>query len=454
MNRVIISLLALSAIAFAAPAQGPAAYARPLGTKTLYTPGADTDAPIPDGYTAFFINYVGRHGARHATGTNEFSRLDQFLHEAETAGMLLPEGKRLAKMVHIIYEVEKNYPSGTLTEVGEAEQYRIGKDMGDRYPDVVRQPDNCLQIMSTPEIRTVQSAEYFLKGLASPSTCVEHTPDDSVRLRFFSLSPTYKSFEKKGAWRLAQTKLETADSYHTAGLSLLHRLFDSSLTAKLEAGAFETFPTPNAVMTAIYAAAVTAPGLRAELIKAGHKPEDADVFSILSVKEATELAFVDGAKDYFVKGPGLDAAGIQVRVAAPLLADFIQSTDQWLASGKSGADLRFAHAETIAPFAALMGCEGSAISVADPAHYDQVWNCAQVMGYSANIQWIFYRPRDGKGDYLLKVLYNEHAIHLPVVTRQFPYYSWKDVRAYYLQKLHELNADPGRDMFTYLKDLQ
>ena len=100
--------------------------------------------------------------------------------------------------------------------------------------------------------------------------------------------------------------------------------------------------------------AVLAPGLKEELHLAGYQPEDVNIFSLLSPQEAAQLDFVDAARDYFVKGPGLDAEGIQVRVAAPLLADFIVSSDQWLADGKKGADLRFAHAETIAPLAAIM----------------------------------------------------------------------------------------------------
>ena len=34
-------------------------------------------------------------------------------------------------------------------------------------------------------------------------------------------------------------------------------------------------------------------------------------------------------------------------------------------------------------------------------------------------------------DILVKVLLNEHEVHIPVATTQFPYYRWTDVRAYY-----------------------
>src|ERR1700761_5738329 len=148
-----LSALACSALCLAASAQDNK-YDPPLGTKTLYRPGNDTDAPAPEGYSPFFINYVGRHGARHATGGGEFVRLERCLQEAADAGALSPEGIRLQKMIAAIAAVERKYPAGTLTAIGESEQSTIGKDMGDRYPDVVRRPDDCLEIVTTPELRT------------------------------------------------------------------------------------------------------------------------------------------------------------------------------------------------------------------------------------------------------------------------------------------------------------
>lgn len=464
MNWKKIAPFALPALVYAtitASAQN-GTYNPPLGTKTLYVAGKDTDAPAPAGYAPFFINYIGRHGARHATGTTELQRLDSFLQEAADAGALLPDGQRLQGMIKILLQVENKYPAGRLTAIGEAEQFRIGQDMGQAYPDVVRQSDDCLQVMSTSEARTVQSAQQFLKGLASQSNCITRTPDDSIRLRFFSLSPAYRDFEKKGAWKQAQARLESADSYQSANAAILRRLLDTAWAAQLRQGLLLTFRTPGAFTMAMYAAAVLAPGLKEELRLAGYRPEDADIFSLLSPQEAAALDFVDAARDYFVKGPGLDPEGIQVRVAAPLLADFIQSSDQWLADSKKGADLRFAHAETIAPLAAIMGCEGADSAVTDPFRYAEVWRSDRLMGYSANIQWVFYRhgsggsdsPPGNADDCLLKVLYNERPIHLPVATTQYPYYSWKQVREYYLRKLHTLDADPGRDMYSYLRALR
>lgn len=427
-------------------------YVPPLGTKTLYRPGNDTDAPAPAGYSPFFINYVGRHGARHATGDGEFLRLQRCLQEAADAGALEPEGIRLQRMIAAIAAVEKKYPAGTLTAIGESEQYTIGKDMGDRYPDVVRRPDDCLEIVTTPELRTVQSAEQFLKGLASSAGCVTRSANDSIRLRFFSLSPAYAAFVKKGDWHKAQEQLESSPTCRQVDEAILRRFFRADWVPKLVQGQVEGFARPDAFVMAVYAAAVIAPGLRQELQLLGYRPEDADIFSLLTAQEASELDLIDAAKDFFVKGPGLDSMGIQTRVAAPLLADFIESADRWLAAGHKGADLRFAHAETIAPIAALMGCEGAATAIVDPLQYGRVWHADRVMGYSANIQWVFYR--DASDNVLVKVLYNERPVMLPISTESFPYYSWNKLRDYYLHKLQTLDLAPGEDMYAWLQRLK
>ena len=52
-----------------------------------------------------------------------------------------------------------------------------------------------------------------------------------------------------------------------------------------------------------------------------------------------------------------------------------------------------------------------------------------------NIQLIFYRPKKGNGDILVKALLNERETTLPVKTDSHPYYKWADLRQYYLDKL-------------------
>jgi hypothetical protein len=54
---------------------------------------------------------------------------------------------------------------------------------------------------------------------------------------------------------------------------------------------------------------------------------------------------------------------------------------------------------------------------------------------ACNIQFVFYRPVNGKGDILFKVLRNENEATLPIKAVTGPYYRWQDFKDYFLKKL-------------------
>lgn len=421
-----ILLIAAGLVVFYAPVA-----AQTLGSKTPYT--APTALPVvpPPGYTPFFINHVGRHGARHVTSLKELTALDHMLDSAS----LSPDGQRLRKMVRSILEVEKQYTPGSLSQVGKEEQYNIGWRMALHFPTLVA---DGISVTTTKEARTIQSAECFLKGVGRDGDGEPRL--DSVHLRFFSLAPAYVAFEKKGPWKDALERLETDPATTTVDDALVHRVFTGA------------YPDARAFATAFYAAASITAGLTAEIKAAGLRSEDVDLFSLLLPGEAERLVLVDDAKDFLVKGPGVDAEGIQVRDAVPLLADFLNTAHEHLAGGRPGIDLRFAHAETIAPIAALMGLEGASTADTDLARYPDVWRTDRVMVYSGNIQWVFFR-KTGADD-LVEVLFNETPVHIPVLTAQFPFYRWHDVQTFYMDKLRRLGVDPHGDMYAYLLNLR
>ena len=54
------------------------------------------------------------------------------------------------------------------------------------------------------------------------------------------------------------------------------------------------------------------------------------------------------------------------------------------------------------------------------------------------MQLIFYRPKRGQGDILVKALLNEREVTLPVTPTATPYYyRWDDLRAYWTKKLSD-----------------
>ena len=190
-----------------------------------------------------------------------------------------------------------------------------------------------------------------------------------------------------------------------------------------------------------------------ELKAAGH-PDDREGLGAAFDKNGLEwLEFRNGAADFLEKGPGFDSVGIQVKVAAPLLVDIINSLDRAVGKADSpDAVLRFTHAEAIAPLAALLGIRGASSPVKSVYHYHDHWRAGDVIPLSANIQWILYAG--DSGSYLVKVLLNEREAVLPVATGQWPYYSWEALRAYYAAKLGALDVQLGGNMQEYLRGLE
>ena len=63
------------------------------------------------------------------------------------------------------------------------------------------------------------------------------------------------------------------------------------------------------------------------------------------------------------------------------------------------------------------------------------WVNYQIFPMGSNIQLIFYKPKKGNGDILMKALLNENEVTLPLTPVTGPYYRWTDFRDYYTKKL-------------------
>lgn len=149
-------------------------------------------------------------------------------------------------------------------------------------------------------------------------------------------------------------------------------------------------------------------------------------FADVPAKEGDVFAWILDMEDFYEKGPSYAGQDETYRIAQPLLDDFFASIDERVAGGTTAATFRFAHAETIMPFAALIGAPGSTQqapavenprSVADVYNYqNNEWRGESVTPMAANIQWdVATRdgidPETGK-DYtpLIRMLYNEEEV--------------------------------------------
>ena len=149
-------------------------------------------------------------------------------------------------------------------------------------------------------------------------------------------------------------------------------------------------------------------------------------FADVPAEEGDVFAWILDMEDFYEKGPSYAGQDETYRIAQPLLDDFFASIDERVAGGDTAATFRFAHAETIMPFAALIGAPGSTQqapavenpqSVADVYNYqNNEWRGESVTPMAANIQWdVATRdgidPETGKAyTPLIRMLYNEEEV--------------------------------------------
>ncbi len=148
-------------------------------------------------------------------------------------------------------------------------------------------------------------------------------------------------------------------------------------------------------------------------------------FADVPAEEGDVFAWILDMEDFYEKGPSYAGQDETYRIAQPLLDDFFASIDERVAGGDTAATFRFAHAETIMPFAALIGAPGSTQqapavvepqSVDDVYNYNNEWRGETVTPMAANIQWdVATRdgidPETGKAyTPLVRMLYNEEEV--------------------------------------------
>ena len=421
-----------------------------LGTKTPYIAPGVRPTPPPAGYLPVFINYVGRHGARFLTKSGPDQAVLQELERADRAHALTPLGVRLLGIVERLCRIEQGQYEN-ITLLGAAEQQAIGERLLEGYPSVFA--GRGMEAVVTFKARTRQSADAFMRAFPGYKGAVHFSRKaDSLDalLRFYDLSPGYQRYKKSPAVKAALDTLDRDPRTAAMAAAVCGRLFRQGYRVS-EALVF---------MDNLYDIYSVQYSMTEEIKAAGYVADSVDVGVALDGRDLDWEDFRSGAQDFLEKGPGRDPLGIQVKVAAPLLADLVRTTDAAAGGvgerdaggvGGSGATdgiFRFTHAEAISPLASLLGIPEASVPAAGIYHYREHWRAERIIPLSANIQWIVYS--NGR-DQLVRILLNEREVRLPVAGAQGPYYRWADLRAYCIKRLELAGAGLQGDMLEYLR---
>lgn len=403
-------------------AETPASTDGGFTSKTPYSPGqriADYQAP-PTGYSPVYTESVARHGSR-ALSSLKYDDLSLQLWElAEAENALTSVGKELGPALRDLMAANKKLGYGNLSGLGVTEHRQLGARVTERLPqlfDAIAAQQGTITLTSSGVDRAVDSAENFAQGLtgAFPAVAGDVAPvtTDADLLYFHDsdANADYKDYEDSDP-RLKAVDDQIADLPRTREVSrhMMLRLYSEDFVNRLSAGEFSLVDRGKGSSTIDNEVDAAYMLYNTYIITPGMAEEGKWNFErFIEPADAQWLAYTNDAEDFYAKGPGFTGEDVTYRMATVLRDEFLRGLQEHTgAAAVPGADFRFAHAETIIPFAALLKLPGSTVSQAEGDLYtyaNNPWRGAQVSPMAANVQWDVFGGPDGKR--LVRMLYNE-----------------------------------------------
>ncbi len=355
----------------------------------------------PKGYEPFYMSHYGRHGSRWLLGDGDYMNIIKKLRRAKDQGVLSAVGQDALEKLERFYPCTKGR-LGDLSDIGEQQHHGIGKRMTEHFPEIFSGKNAQVDARSTVVIRCI---------LSMTAECEEITAFNPQLAMHNDVSDAFQ-------WYLnADWSRRLRDASRDRDRIVSHYNKND-----------EDF-RPRSFMRSVFYVVTN---------MQSHGCGE-DMWNLFTKEECYDLWKAWNIDWYLGYGPAPQTGSIMQYSQANLLRNMIETTDTVLTSKtyKNGATLRFGHEVCVMPLACLMELDSCGRAVEDLDHLEDQWVNFRIYPMGCNIQWVFYRPKKGSGDILVKALLNEKEATLPIQTDQFPYYKWEDLRAYYLKKLDD-----------------
>lgn len=398
----------------------PGGVAGGFTSKTPYAPGqrAEDLQQVPAGYAPVYTESVARHGSRALSSLKYDDLTLQLWELAEAEGALTPLGAKLGPAVRDLMAANREVGYGNLSGLGVTEHRQMGARVAERVPslfDSIARDGGSITLTSSGVDRAVDSAVNFAEGLVAvrPDVADTVTPVgvDAALLYFHDSDTAYLDYEENDP-RLHAAVQQIHDLPRTREVArhMMLALYTESFVNRLAAGEFSLVDRgkgkeriENEVDAAdmLYNTYIITPGMAQE--------GDWDFARFISEDDLQWMAYLNDAEDFYAKGPGFSGENVTYDMATVLRDEFLRGLATHTTVGASaGADFRFAHAETVIPFAALLELPGSTEQQPTDTLYtyaNNPWRGALVSPMAANIQWDVFTDAAGKS--IVRMLYNE-----------------------------------------------
>lgn len=387
---------------------------------SIEEPPAQT--PAPAGYVPFHMEHYSRHGSRWLIGGGDYLTPVKRLESAERNGKLTPLGKKSLDVLRNIQKASEG-KLGELSDKGATQHRVIGKRMARNYPEIFN-ADADIDAKSTVVRRCILSMFNGLRGILLVAPDVDPKVDASNSDMWFM------NFDDKNGWK----EKKEADKTVLVDFKNNHKGSDAYLD--------------RLVSDPQFARDSVAPGLMPYLywVLANTQSHSGQPWILEEVFTADELKenWLQGNAGWFLHGGNTALTnGRPPYVQRKLLGRIIEQADSAIASPKPSARLRYGHDGILLNLITLMELGGYGQQIDSLEELDAAgWHDHDIIPMGGNLQLIFYRKPDGRPeDVLVKAMINEREATMPGNAVSGPYYRWKDVKKYYVDKLKAFKED-------------
>ena len=398
-------------------------------TLTPYPTPKASEMEAPDGFEPVFAEHVARHGARSLTDGELLDDTIALWEEARDADALTSAGKRFGPDARALRAAMDKIGFGQLSTLGKEEMQGIGARTGKRLSgmfDAAIEDGAKVELIDSEKERAVDSAKNFSVGLSStqPDLVIEPTKSDEKLLKFDGENNEYEDFLEDGPWKSEYNRVRKLSGIDGCG--------GRHARAPLRAGLRRRHRQEALLRERHLRRLSRRPGDEPRRRRRHHE-------RLMPAKAAETFAYVDDGRYFYSRGPGVEGEDGSYQAAQILLDDFFDEIDDHLLgrdNNPRAAVYRFAHAEEITPFAALIELPGADEPGKPGETYtyeNNDFRVSRIAPLSANIEWVVW----AKGDtHIVSVAHNE--VPTPVGRDCKPY---EDTKNFY--ELEELSSCLG-----------
>ena len=409
------------------------------GLDNIYDFDAQICTAAPKGYEAFYISHYGRHGSRYPYTATVATALLDMLHEAGEKENLSEYGSGLMARLELFMEKAGNH-IGELTDLGRQQQYRLAGEMAERYPQAFRKGAVVTaQASSSP--RSILSMASFCTALARKCP--------SIRIdQFQGFAETQATAPNMGRNPLRIKGPGLGNPYRESPAEFMQRRFPEFTETVLG----KMFRDPYAalgdrdvqyLMDHIY---MLIGGMNS--LPDGVRMDFSDIATPETLARMWELDNYQRFCEYIV----------YTASCCSVFKDIIERADARLAlldsaAGKlegraerraEGADLRFGHDHVLMSLLMIADIDSFGELPENPDELGHVFQTFR-SPMAANLHFVFYRPKNGRGPILTGLSLNGQPARLSSLDKELGlspdesgFYRWDDVKAWFEKRFSQL----------------